>query len=185
MKKKNVSRRFFLDSTGKAAAGLSCCILCRHAMAEQKGRNEEKASSGSKFKVSYYSACGMYCGGCPTLIKNEKMDKLEKVECLGCFGDKIHPSEANCEMRKCAIEKKIKACSLCKDYPCEKTKKHFATKIVWTVEAEKNLGIIKEKGLDKWLAAEKARWACTKCGTRVSFCDKKCPKCETKLKNLG
>ncbi|MDD4873307.1 MAG: hypothetical protein PHR77_22350 [Kiritimatiellae bacterium] len=50
---------------------------------------------------------------------------------------------------------------------------------------KKNLVLIKEKGLDKWLADEKARWTCPNCRRRISFCDKKCPKCSTKLNNLG
>jgi hypothetical protein len=178
MRNNAVSRREFLGSTGKAIAAVSCCMFCGNAMAAESG-------IGSKFKTSYYSACGNYCGACPSLMKGEKMDKPEKAECLGCFSDRIHPSEANCELRKCAMKKNVKVCSLCNDYPCDKTRKFFTKQTIWTTEMKKNLVLIKEKGLEKWLADEKARWNCAKCGLRISFCDKKCPKCGTALKNLG
>jgi hypothetical protein len=83
------------------------------------------------------------------------------------------------------MEKNVKVCSLCKDYPCDKTRKFFTKQTIWTTEMKKNLVLIKEKGLDKWLADEKARWTCPKCGLRISFCDKKCPKCSSALKNIG
>jgi hypothetical protein len=152
-------------------------------MAVKVGESE-KPSLG-KMKAIYYSACGSYCGACTIMIASEKADNPEKVKCLGCLSEKLNPDEMNCELMKCAKMRKVKVCVLCKDYPCGKTNKFYSQKNVWTAEMVKNLAVIKEKGLDKWLEEQKARWSCPKCGVRVSYCDKKCPKCGTGLKNIG
>jgi len=179
MRKPFVSRREFLGATSAGLATAGCCMLCRQSLAAESG------TPGQARKAVYYSACGIYCGGCPTLIESEKADTPEKVKCLGCLSEKISPEEAKCDLRLCAKERSIQACSLCKDYPCEKTKKFFAETNVWKVEMAKNLGIIKQKGLAKWLEEQKVRWTCPKCGRRASYCDKKCGNCGTKLNPVG
>ncbi len=163
MKKNAISRKMFLESTGSVAA-VSCCMLCGHAMAADSAGEKGRPVTASGLKASYFSACGIYCGACPPLMKGEKEKDPAKIQCLGCFSDKLNPQEAKCEVLKCAMEKKIKVCSLCKDYPCEKTDKHLAKDNVWVRAKKENLGLVKGKGLDKWLDEQKARWTCQKCG---------------------
>ena len=186
--KEAISRRRFLDATGKTAVAAACCALCPAVMAQAPSDKDKAASPSAgqeeKKKAVYYGACGMYCGACPTLMKSEKADKPEDIVCLGCMSEKLNPMKANCELRKCAKAKNVQACSLCKAYPCEKTKKFFATKDALKEANEKNLGVIKEKGVTKWLEEQKARWTCPKCGARVSYRDKKCPKCGATLNSI-
>ena len=43
----------------------------------------------------------------------------ENVKCVGCLNKGKHADE-NCKVRPCAIEKKVKNCAYCKEFPCEK-----------------------------------------------------------------
>lgn len=51
--------------------------------------------------------CGFYCGSCPTYLNGS---------CAGCL-------EANgpgdCFTRDCVLERKIAACGMCGDFPCD------------------------------------------------------------------
>lgn len=90
--------------------------------------------------------CGLDCSICPAYIAKKNNDdilrqktahewskmfnidiKPEDVNCDGCAiaGKHIVYCETLCEMRKCAISKKINNCAYCEDYPCETLKKFF------------------------------------------------------------
>jgi hypothetical protein len=85
--------------------------------------------------------CGIDCGKCPAYIaKKENNDDLrkktaeewskmfgtefkpEQVNCDGCAapGQHIIYCEQLCDIRKCAVEKKVMNCAACADYGCEK-----------------------------------------------------------------
>uniref|UniRef100_A0A7V1EHH9 DUF3795 domain-containing protein n=1 Tax=candidate division WOR-3 bacterium TaxID=2052148 RepID=A0A7V1EHH9_UNCW3 len=84
--------------------------------------------------------CGLDCVVCPAYIARKNNDdelrkktaqewskmfnvvlKPEEINCDGCSvtGKHITYCENFCEMRKCAIEKKVINCAYCKDYACE------------------------------------------------------------------
>jgi len=94
-------------------------------------------------KIAY---CGLICEECPAYLATREKDpqkrrklrakiasicnKLYKLEltaedindCDGCFADtdRIFSGCLNCEIRKCAIEKGVKNCAYCEEYPCSK-----------------------------------------------------------------
>lgn len=85
--------------------------------------------------------CGIDCGKCPAYIaKKENNNELRKktaVEWSKAFGAEFKPEQINCdgctvagqhivycdqlcEIRICAVGKKIVNCAFCADYGCEK-----------------------------------------------------------------
>ena len=98
--------------------------------------------------VSY---CGLSCQTCPvhlaTIERDEARRKIIRTsiaelcarqygmdllleditDCDGCRANtgRLFSGCIECEIRKCAIEKKIKTCAFCSDYACEKLEKHF------------------------------------------------------------
>ncbi len=83
--------------------------------------------------------CGIICSDCPVLIATQKDDdaerrrvaeiftkqygkeyKPEDINCDGCISDspRIFSYCNVCEIRKCGIEKNVKNCAHCTEYPC-------------------------------------------------------------------
>jgi hypothetical protein len=106
--------------------------------------------------------CGIDCGKCPAYIaKKENNDELRKktaeewskmfgtqftpegVNCDGCAvqGQHIIYCEQLCDIRKCAVEKKVENCAVCADYGCEKLEAFLKN----VPEARKTLEDIRQK----------------------------------------
>jgi hypothetical protein len=84
------------------------------------------------------SYCGIDCDACPALIATRTNDealraktaaewsksfghdfKPEQVNCTGCTTDGAHIGYCSmCEIRKCAVSRKLENCALCADYGC-------------------------------------------------------------------
>jgi Protein of unknown function (DUF3795) len=99
--------------------------------------------------VKMIAFCGLNCTGCDAFPANrsgmtlaekktaaEKWSELygqglvikpEEMECDGCLstGGKLWNRCRNCEVRKCGMEKQVKNCAYCRDYPCERLEKIF------------------------------------------------------------
>ena len=101
--------------------------------------------------TSMISYCGLACNTCPIYLATIERDELRKqqlrksiakqcaeqynlklhlediTDCDGCRANtgRLFSGCIECEIRKCAIEKKIKTCAFCSDYACEKLEKHF------------------------------------------------------------
>jgi hypothetical protein len=69
----------------------------------------------SLHKEELAAPCGLYCGWCPYYITENK-----ELKCLGCWKKK------RCDIRDCAIERELKFCTFCQDFPCEKLYKMYA-----------------------------------------------------------
>ncbi len=94
--------------------------------------------------------CGLACDTCPIhLATLEQEDQKKKsmrtsilktcieeygmnlqikdiTDCDGCRIDKrLFTGCINCEIRKCALNRKIGSCAFCEEYSCEKLKKHL------------------------------------------------------------
>ncbi len=91
--------------------------------------------------------CGLDCAACPANIAYKTNDqalrektaaewskafnvemKPADINCVGCLKTKgpqiLHCAE--CDIRKCGLERKVKNCALCDDYPCDKISKFIA-----------------------------------------------------------
>lgn len=99
------------------------------------------------------SYCGLICTECPIYIASREPDKNKKekliveiidacrniygieykpeqiTECDGCKSNsgRIFSSCRECKIKKCASEKNIESCALCRDYPCGQLLKIFET----------------------------------------------------------
>lgn len=97
------------------------------------------------------SYCGLTCNTCPIYLATIEGDELRKqqlreaiakqcaeqynlklhlediTDCDGCRANtgRLFSGCVECEIRKCAIERKIKTCAFCDDYACKKLEKHF------------------------------------------------------------
>lgn len=95
--------------------------------------------------------CGLDCQGCPihlaTLEQDVSTQRAMRIEiariCAQQYGMDLHVQDvtdcdgcrskterlfsgcARCEIRKCAIDKKLSSCAFCADYACQKLLKHF------------------------------------------------------------
>ncbi len=97
--------------------------------------------------------CGLDCGGCPIHLATLEQDRSKRqgmrleivricsqqygmdllpkdvTDCEGCRSQKgnLFSGCARCEIRRCAIEKKLMSCAFCSEYACQKLLKHFET----------------------------------------------------------
>lgn len=144
-------------------------------------------------KFQYDTYCGIYCGACDVLMANEKGEvekmakewkmKPEDIKCFGCKTETNSIYCVDCGIKLCAEDKKVEFCFECKEFPCSRitafrNDEHPHHSIVL-----KNLKIIRENGVEKWLVEQKKRWCCSNCGERFCWYDKTCKKCSNKLYN--
>ena len=106
--------------------------------------------------------CGMNCGICYAYLRQVR-------KCSGCHGDNSNkpPTILNCIIRNCEIISSNQSgfCYECEKYPCKRLKqldKRYRTK--YAMSMIENLESIKEIGLKAFVANEKKRWRCPKCG---------------------
>ena len=174
MSQTKLSRRQFLAAGGAVAACVCCpCSGARGAVA---------AAPAADLQPSLVSACGIYCGACLALSASLKAAKNHgEIKCLGCWNQQ-HPSAyaPKCAVRKCAQAKHVQSCGECKDYPCPLIAPLFNDKPKYGLR-EKTLNAVHAQGLAPWLAGQKQRWTCAKCGQSFGYGDKQCPACGGKV----
>jgi len=91
--------------------------------------------------------CGLICSECKAFKATQANDverkksiakfwsdqgpvKLvaEDVDCRGCKSDLVSGfCRRICEIRPCAVERKVETCAHCTDYPCDKLKDYLST----------------------------------------------------------
>ena len=89
--------------------------------------------------------CGLICTECPAYLAKQNDDndlriktaeewskmygadiKPENINCQGCTIEGIKFAHClKCEIRACGIEKEVKNCGHCDDYPCSKIQEFF------------------------------------------------------------
>lgn len=144
----------------------------------------------------YDSYCGLNCGACSVMGANERGDtewlakvaaqegcKPEDLQCHGCKTAENCIYCADCDIKLCAEDNGLEFCFECREFPCQRISDFRNDEWAHHSAIFKNLAAIKEKGVEAWLAEEKKRWACPKCGTRFYWYSEKCAKCGTKLYN--
>ncbi len=155
------------------------------------------------------SYCGLYCGACEIVAAHKKAlatgvpakwedlpapmrDNIPPapLKCRGCKTDSLYEGCWKCGIRACAAGKKIEACILCSEYPCQLVKERL--KMVERIREVlphcavmfKNLDSLKEKGLEFWLEEQKNNWSCPDCGTSFTWYQEKCEKCGRELASI-
>ena len=89
--------------------------------------------------ADFFGICGINCSQCDAYIATQNDDnqlrkkladeasktlgkeiKLEEINCDGCINEGRHISYcAQCQIRKCGMEKQVLNCAYCDDYACE------------------------------------------------------------------
>ena len=120
--------------------------------------------------------CGMNCGTCIAFLR-------EKNRCPGC---RIYSNDKAISIQRCIIPRCIyldktvsKFCFDCEKYPCKRVKqldKRYRTK--YKTSFIENLRMIKEDGIDSFLAFESKRRTCQYCGSVLSVHRDNCLICK-------
>jgi hypothetical protein len=90
--------------------------------------------------------CGIVCNECPAFIATQKDDwekrkrvaemwskefgaeiRPESINCDGCISksERLFSHAKVCEIRMCGLERGVKNCAYCEEYPCNKLDKLF------------------------------------------------------------
>lgn len=134
-----------------------------------------KTLPSKSIKSTLIAPCGMNCRLCYAYIR-------EKNSCPGCYGrdDLKSISCALCRIKNCDTRElgKFKYCFTCEMFPCSRMKhldKRYRTK--YGMSMIENLETIKKFGIRKFIAQEKERWACSKCGEIMCVHKERCIFC--------
>jgi len=139
----------------------------------------------------FIAYCGLYCGACSFRVAFEEnnrkhiarmpayYDRLKNEPLEFCPGCRLENKCGECDIRDCAINKKIEYCSQCNDFPCDKLIRFNSDGKPHHEESINNLKLLKEIGEDKWLDLMKEKWTC-RCGSKYSWYNKECSKCDIK-----
>jgi len=165
-------------------------------------------------RFNYDSYCGIYCGACDIMISyqsgkksrlgsfwNESaVKKLHRglgldydntrpfeLKCNGCKTGTLFVNCRVCSIRKCAIDKKIRHCIDCGEYPCktisESDKMSFFLPHLKCKHA--NMEKIKNDGVNRWLSEQNKRWKCPECSRNFSWYSAKCGGCGADLRKYS
>ncbi len=133
------------------------------------------------FEKHLIAPCGMNCGTCIAYLR-------DKNKCPGC---RIKSPDKALSVRQCIVPKcsylqktTSKFCYDCVKFPFQRIKnldKRYRTK--YRTSFIENLTMIKENGLDNFLAFESKRRTCINCGSVLSVHRDNCIKCNKTIKN--
>jgi len=138
-----------------------------------------KMNSPLKFDKILIAPCGMNCGTCLAYLR-------EKNNCPGC---RIISSDKAVSVQRCIIIRceNLAAtssgfCYECDKFPCRRVKqldaryrKKYRTSFI------ENLLMIKEHGIQYFLASESEKWTCPYCGSVLSVHRPFCLSCKNSL----
>ena len=133
------------------------------------------------FTAKMIAPCGLDCRLCARALDSE-------APCPGCNGpDANKPSFCSdrCGIVLCGKRKEngYTFCDECPEYPCRDVmeKERRYTCAYPLVESPlKNLRLIREKGMERFLEREKARWTCGECGGVICVHTGVCSACGKK-----
>ena len=158
-----------------------------------KGMQSEKREGKGTMEFRYDTFCGLYCGACDVLQASKRgtVEALAQawgmepaaLRCQGCKSPVNAVYCVNCDIKACAEERQLDSCFQCDDYPCARlvdfrNDEHPHHSIVL-----QNLGQIQRVGLGHWLADQRARWSCPRCGSEFTWYDKSCGICGGAVSN--
>jgi hypothetical protein len=139
----------------------------------RKPGSDKKFNTSVSFGSSMIAPCGMNCGSCIGYMR-------QKNTCPGCWLVDQGKARVHCVIRNCELLEKTdsKFCFDCQKYPCRRLKqldKRYRTR--YNTSFLENLMMIKEKGMDYFLAFETNRRKCTYCGATLSIHREHCLVC--------
>jgi hypothetical protein len=114
----------------------------------------KNAAMSNPPRDEHIAACSLYCSGCR---------KFQRGKCEGC---QIHPGFAQCQVRRCCVEKKITGCFECpefrapRDYrECGKVN-HWIPRLISRFTKSDwpgTLALLRDQGKQAYLKAKRAR----------------------------
>ena len=133
------------------------------------------------FDRSMIAPCGMNCGSCIGYMRPLNT-------CPGCRQVDTGKARVNCVIRTCDLLPKTGSgfCFDCIKYPCKRLRQldnRYRTR--YSTSFLENLTMIKEKGIDSFLAFETERRKCRHCGATLSVHRDSCLECQSKVDALS
>ena len=125
-----------------------------------------------------FAPCGMNCMVCYKHCYHKK-------PCDGCLNsDKGKPEHCRkCKIKECVIKKSLSYCFECSEFPCELIKnleKSYNKR--YRVSLMGNNRFVQTFGLERFMAQQKEKYTCPKCGGIISIHDGECNECQEKRK---
>ncbi|MBF0477793.1 MAG: DUF3795 domain-containing protein, partial [Deltaproteobacteria bacterium] len=99
--------------------------------------------------------------------------------CRGCLSSEPFLFCRECDIKTCVKTKGYTGCHQCRDFPCRHIDAFpmpVGKKVMLRV-----IPIWREKGTEKWVEEEEARYHCPECGHKLFRGAKKCHKCATSV----
>jgi hypothetical protein len=123
--------------------------------------------------------CGIYCGACLILLATKTGELDETQQCYGCKSEKPTGFCSTCGIKACAQRKSYEFCDECSELKtCEVMQKLISdTQYPYGHCVLKNMQMIREEGLPKWLEMQDKRWRCRNCDAVNSWYQETCPQC--------
>jgi hypothetical protein len=128
-------------------------------------------------KKELIAPCGMNCGICIAFLR-------ERNPCPGCrmIDTKTAKTRLHCIVRDCNILKDnnwMHCSDRCNEYPCKRLKsldKRYRTK--YHMSMLENLAMIKNQGMNAFLAGQERKWTCPTCGSTICCHNGLCYNCQ-------
>lgn len=133
----------------------------------------------SKFSVELLAPCGMNCGVCKAYLAYSRGVPKQRGKITHCVGCLIR--NKNCYIKrgcKKLSKGQIKFCFECAELPCKnlaRLDKRYRER--YGVSLVENLKQLKSVGVEAFLMAEQAKFACPSCGDVISIHDGRCYIC--------
>jgi hypothetical protein len=136
-----------------------------------------KANIYTKYVLDGY--CGVYCGACPVMLATRAGKIDDAQQCYGCKSLKPTGFCTTCGIKTCAQHKGIEFCHQCNELiTCGLMQKFVSdTQYPYGQCVLKNMQMIQEEGLAKWLERQDKRWRCKNCDAEHSWYHNACPQC--------
>jgi hypothetical protein len=136
---------------------------------------------GALFSAALIAPCGMNCGLCARYLAQKHDLRGRGVKALVCAG--CRPAGRQCALiiKQCPplLHGWYHSCSECRMFPCahlhrldERYRQRYRLSMV------QNLVFIREAGMEAFLAEERRKWACPKCGSAISCHNGLCFSCD-------
>ena len=131
-----------------------------------------------KIAPAMFAPCGMNCMVCYKHCYRKK-------PCAGCLNSDLGKPEhcRQCKIKDCIIEKGLTYCFDCPAYPCRLIKnleKSYNKR--YQASLLENSEYVLKRGLEMFMAAQKEKFTCPKCGGIISLHDRECSECQESMR---